>query len=283
MAIELPLTVRLFGTDEPVSKPIVLSAGRLEQSVSIDVSGPITTKRERSAAISVKLGTGLGPAPALGLGLDPDEIQATRSLAATLAQLRPRHVICHYDPRRGHDRHTLEELAALAVSLGAVPWLEAVIAGVAWSIGYFAHFARSGFEAITLGSTTGPFGVVHTPQEWQTPGYEEDGGLYPIFHALRGLAALYRKRMITFETSDPTKIQGVCIEDSEGAELWIANLTPELLGLMLPRPMRTFATLDSDSFMAGACAPQYLDELRPWPDVSTLSLSSFALARICLA
>jgi D-apionolactonase len=122
-----------------------------------------------------------------------------------------------------------------------------------------------------------------SPQEWPTPGYEGDGGLYPIFHALRGLAGLYGKRMITFETSDPTKIQGVCIEDSKGAELWIANLTPESLSLMLSRPIRTFATLDSNSFMAGASALQYLDELKPAPDVSTLSLSPFALARIRFA
>src|SRR6202008_2861403 len=36
--------------------------------------------------------------------------------------------------------------------------------GAAWNLGYYAHFAHGGAEAISLGGLTGPFGVVHSRQ-----------------------------------------------------------------------------------------------------------------------
>ena len=42
-------------------------------------------------------------------------------------ELRPHMLVCHFDPRLGHDRRSLEAAVAMATALGAEPWLEAVI------------------------------------------------------------------------------------------------------------------------------------------------------------
>jgi hypothetical protein len=47
--------------------------------------------------------------------------------AKTLRQLGVAHVICHHDPRRGHDAATLSRQVEAAVAMGAEPWLEAVV------------------------------------------------------------------------------------------------------------------------------------------------------------
>jgi len=431
--------------------PYTLAAGtRLEQSVSLTLSGSTATKASSDNRIALKIGGRIGQAPALGLGLDPDEIVATRSLAATIAEIGPGHLVCHYDPRRGHDRDTLEEEAAVAASLGATPWLETLITtvdgfveeidalgaaaatigspfatvllspisdlkstlpgsvwppappaakmfraarkafpgarigggmfsfftelnrkrppieeidlvsfttaalvhagddasvmegleslpaiaesaraiagklplavgpsaigfrmnpygagpienprnirqamsrndprqrgllGAAWTLGYYAQFARFGVDSVAFGATTGPFGVVYTPQGWPSPWYDDHGGLYPLFHALRGLAGLSGKTMLALEISDPSSIQGVCVETEAGLELWLANLTPRALEVELPTAARETATLDGERFVAAASAPRFLDELRA-ANRSQLTLGPFALARIRLA
>ena len=61
--------------------------------------------------------------------------------------------------------------------------------GAAWNLGYFAHFAYGGAEAIALGGLAGPFGVVHREADWPQAWYDEAGGLYPAYHVLRGLGA----------------------------------------------------------------------------------------------
>ena len=62
--------------------------------------------------------------------------------------------------------------------------------GAAWTIGYYAHFARAGVEAIAFGGTTGALGLIHVEQTWPQPWYEGNGGVFPIFHAVRMLARL---------------------------------------------------------------------------------------------
>jgi D-apionolactonase len=430
--------------------PYTLSAGtRLEQSVSLAFEGSAPARPSSTGPVSVKLGKPMGALPALGLGLDPDEIAATRSVASTIAELGARQIICHYDPRRGHDRNTLQALAEISAALGATPWLEAVVAsvedfaeeiaalgeavaaigspfttvllspapdlkctlpgtpwppapppdemfraarrafpgkrigggmfsfftelnrkrppvgeidlvsfttvavfhagddqsvmegieslpaiaatsraiagdlplavgpsaiglrmnpygaapmenprnirqainyndprqrgllGAAWTIGYYAQFARAGFEAVTFGGTTGPFGVVHTPQKFPAPWYEDHGGLYPIFHALRGLARLSGQTMYSLDSSRPTEVQGLCAEGKDGREVWLANLTPESRDVTLPAPARSVAVLDLDNFVVAASNPHFFDDLKP-ADASQLTLGPYAVSRIHL-
>ena len=135
--------------------PYTLSAGtRLEQSVSLEFEGSAPARSSSTAPVSVKLGKIAGTLPALGLGLDPDEIAATRSVASTMGELGARQIICHYDPRRGHDRNTLQASAEISAALGATPWLEAVVASVE---DFAEEIAALGEAVVAIGS---PFATV---------------------------------------------------------------------------------------------------------------------------
>jgi D-apionolactonase len=429
--------------------PYTLAAGtRLEQTISLSVQGPELPKPSLSRTVSVVPGKSRGPLAALGLGLDPDDIAGTRSVASTVAQIGARQVICHYDPRRGHDHKTLRDSAELASSVNASAWLEAVVVsvqdfskeiaelgkvttaigspfstillspapdlkctlpgsawppapparemfktarrafpgkrigggmfsfftemnrkrppldeidlvsfttgalvhagddhsvmegleslpaiaasaraiagnlplavgpsaiglrmnpygaapmanpgnirqamnrndprqrgllGAAWAVGYYAHFAHAEFEAITLGSATGPFGAIHAPQTFPAPWYDHNGGLYPVFHPLRGLAHLSGHIMVALDISEPSMVQGICAEGKDGREVWMANLTRESVNVSFPSSGDArMAVLDSDRFSMAAGDPQFLDKLQP-ADASLVTLGPYAVARI---
>jgi hypothetical protein len=135
--------------------PYTLEAGsKIERAVTLTVSGKPPVAAGGGGSIRVRVREFLGPTPALGLGLDPDEADAVIAKASTLRDLGASHIICHYDPRRGHNRETLERLALAAKALSATPWLEAVIAKVE---GVQDEIAALGEVVDQLGS---PFPVV---------------------------------------------------------------------------------------------------------------------------
>jgi hypothetical protein len=432
--------------------PYTLPAGtKLDQSVTLSLTGLAPASASAGDTISVRIGEAVGPAPALGLGLDPEEISPTLSQAAALASVGARHLVCHYDPRRAHDRNTLRQMVVVAGALGATPWLEAVVTtvddfeheitelgeavaaigspfetvllspapdlkctlpgsvwppappaaemfraareafpgvrlgggmfsfftelnrkrppveeldlvgfttvamvhagddksvmeglealpaiaasaraiagkkplavgpsaiglrmnpygaapmenpknirqamnrndprqrgllGAAWTVGYYAHFARAGFEAVAFGGTTGPFGLVHTPQKWPTPGYPANGGVYPMFHAARGLASLAGKTMRALDISQPSALQGVCVDGPDGRELWLANLTPDVQRVALPGPAKDVVVLDAESFEEAARNADFVTRSSDAGGASEVTLGAFAIARIRLA
>jgi len=327
----------------------------------------------------------IGAAPALGLGFDPAEAEATRRVLPRLAELHPHRLVCHFDPRRGDERASLESAVAVAKALGAEPWLKVVVAdvegfaaeiaaldalvqslvspfravllspaadlksmtpGQAWlpapppaefhraaqaafpgaklgcgmistftelnrkrppldhldfigfttvalihacddasvieglealpsiarsardiaghlpivvgpsaiglhlnpygarpvpnsgnrrqamalndprqrarlgaacALGYYAGLARAGVEAVVFGTTTGPFGVVHTVQPWPTPGFDREGDPYPIFFALQSLAALRGANLRALHLSEPGVIDGLAADRGDGS------------------------------------------------------------------
>ena len=426
--------------------PYSLPAGaELEQAVSLTVEGTPPARAPADAAVSVRLGERAGAVPPLGLGLDPDDAGAARLKADELAAIAPAHVICHHDPRRGHDRSSLKSCVAIARAIGAEPWLEAVITevdafedevaalgetakslgspfttvlvspapdlkctlpgsvwppapplddlyratrkafpdarigggmfsyftelnrkrppadlldvvsfttsplvhagddrsvmeslealphvagsvrliagktpyavgpsaigmrmnpygaapmenpnnirqamnrndprqrgllGAAWALGYFAHFANGGATAITLGGGIGAFGALYTPQSWPQPWFEENGGLFPVFHVLRGLARLAGAPVRDIKFSGQGKVWGVAAETPAGVELWIANLTPEPQRVSLPRDASTAAVLDAERFPEAARDAKLMDRLEAVH--GEIGLSAFAVAR----
>ena len=397
----------------PLSRPwpYRIAAGeRLTQTVSLSITGTGPAAETAEATIRLAVGGRAGVAPALGLGFDPAEAAATRGVLPQLQALRPRHLVCHFDPRRDHAREALDTAVAIATALGAEPWLEAIVVdvedyaaeierlaelvrslgspfrtvilspaadlksttpgqpwppapppagfyraarksfpgvrlgggmistftelnrkrpprdhldlvsfttmalvhacddisvmeglealpsiarsaraiagplpvvvgpsaiglrmnpygagpvpnpgnrrvamalndprqrgrlGAAWAVGYYAHLARAGIEAVAFGATTGPFGVVHTAQAWPTPGYETDGATYPIFHALRELAMLSGRPLRALDISAPGIVQGVAADAGDGIDLVLANLTGEVRDVRLAEPARSIRT-----------------------------------------
>ncbi len=117
----------------PLSRPwpYRLAAGEtFEQSVSLTITGPAPPPRAAGGAVTVTVGEPAGSAPILGLGVDPAEAEAARRVLPRLADLGARMLVCHFDPRQGHDRASLAAALEIAAALGAEPRLEAVITAV---------------------------------------------------------------------------------------------------------------------------------------------------------
>jgi D-apionolactonase len=151
--------------------------------------------------------------------------------------------------------------------------------GAAWALGYFAHFARSGFAHIAIGSTTGPFGLVHSPQNWPQPFYDQQGGVFPAYHVLRGLSALSAKQQRVTHVSDPRQVQAVAAQTERGTELWLANLTAESQTIMLSKTPQSISRLEADGFIDASQNPRFMDEMQNF-NISTLTLAGYGVARL---
>jgi hypothetical protein len=149
--------------------------------------------------------------------------------------------------------------------------------GAAWALGYFAHFANGGATAITMGGGVGAFGSLYTPQSWPQPWFEDNSGLFPVFHVLRGLSRLAGAPLRAIDVSAPGKVWGLAADTPEGVELWFANLTPEPQRVSLPQNAATGAVLAAERFAEAARDAKFLDRLEPVN--GPIELSAFAVAR----
>ena len=100
-----------------------------------------------------------------------------------------------------------------------------------------------------LGSTTGPFGMIHTEQAWPTPGFDREGMPYPICTTLQALSRLSGQTLRRVTVSNPVLIEAVATEGRFGRELILANLTDsdqqvrlgDRVETLMPFAVRTFA------------------------------------------
>ncbi|PZV36503.1 D-apionate lactonase [Mesorhizobium kowhaii] len=102
--------------------------------------------------------------------------------------------------------------------------------GAAWTIGYAARVAPTGLEMLTLSSFTGPFGVLAGPGE-----PVEEGGLRPIFQAIKGLCELAGLTHVAAKTSDEIKVLALAGRSASGETVvWLANLTADDVRVDIP-------------------------------------------------
>jgi len=100
----------------------------VDQKITLSIKGPPKAPSRQDGDTAVlTLGETEGTVPPLGLGLQPEDAPAALQHAETLRRLGIAHVICHHDPRRGHDAATLSRQVEAAITMGAEPWLEAVV------------------------------------------------------------------------------------------------------------------------------------------------------------
>ena len=152
--------------------------------------------------------------------------------------------------------------------------------GAAWNLGYFARFASGGAEAIALGGLVGPFGVLHEPAAWPQPWYDAAGGLYPVFHVLRGLARLKGAKRIDLANTAPGKLQAVAGRTGQGTELWLANLTPSEIEVSLPQArVEATSLLEAGNFVAASKAADFMDRMTGGGEGGRLRLPAFAVMR----
>ena len=148
--------------------------------------------------------------------------------------------------------------------------------GAAWMLGYIARLAEGGASAVSLGGATGPFGLVATPRDWPQPWYDEAGGLFPVFHVLRGLAALHGLPRLSISHGDT--VEALAVQDGEETILWIANRTGEDCEVSVPEGFQYCAMLDEESFAVASQDVRALQSLRKPFTGTRISLRPYAVA-----
>jgi hypothetical protein len=97
----------------------------------------------------------------------------------------------------------------------------------AWTVGFVARFAQAGASALTLGGMVGEFGIAYAKTGYPQPWYDENGGVYPVYHVIKGLSALSGQPLIDVTISRPREFQAIAVQRDEGIEVWLANLTDQ--------------------------------------------------------
>ncbi|WP_299410576.1 hypothetical protein [uncultured Roseobacter sp.] len=151
--------------------------------------------------------------------------------------------------------------------------------GAAWNLGYFADFATGGAAAVALGACIGPFGAVSAASDFPRPWFEAHGGVYPVFHVLRGLARLNGAEMQALDLPASGALAGFAARQGAATEYWIANMGPTQVEVVVAAANALgVAILDADCFAEAAASLDHMDRLSD--NQSALTLDAFAIARI---
>lgn len=158
--------------------------------------------------------------------------------------------------------------------------------GAAWNLAYFAHFARNGAQAIALGGLTGPFGAVYSKSAWPQAWFDKSkGGIYPVFHILRGMSRLRGADLLDTTISRPREVQLLAARRKDGKiELWIANLTGDAVMVDIGRKgaRARIAFLDAERFVRAAEAPELMDKLNKEVTSPRIELAPYAICRVTI-
>src|SRR3984893_38529 len=150
----------------------------------------------------------------------------------------------------------------------------------AWSVGFVAHFAKSGASALTLGGPIGEFGIAYAKADYPQPWFDENGGLYPIYHAIKGLSALRGRRLVELSISKPREIQAIAAERDGDIELWLTNLTDQTGTVILkPRLVGSLSALSASDFERVTQDFSAMDSSERAFSNETVTLPPYAVAR----
>ena len=150
--------------------------------------------------------------------------------------------------------------------------------GAAWALGYASDFAAGGASAIALGAPTGAFGAIAAPMGDPQPWFDAAGGVYPVFHILRGLARLGGADLHDLGLSAADPLCGLAARRDGQTDIWIAATGPDPVEVAIPDGAR-IAVLEADAFAEAAGRTDFMDDLAPAMG-GPLRLDGFAVARI---
>jgi hypothetical protein len=154
----------------------------------------------------------------------------------------------------------------------------------AWSVGFVARFAKGGASALTLGSGTGEFGIAYAKADYPQPWFDEKGGIYPVYHVVKGLTHLRGQPLVDLEISTPDEIQAIATKQGDGIEFWIGNLTDRTKNVELtPKLAGKASILSATEFEGATKDPSVLESLEQPFAEEDLVLPPYAVARLRLA
>jgi hypothetical protein len=156
--------------------------------------------------------------------------------------------------------------------------------GAAWHLGYLAHTARGGVEAVTLSAPVGAFGICYRKMDYAQPWYDDSRApLYPAFHVVAGLAPVSGAPVLATTSSAPRDIQALAYRHDGSTVLWLANLVSEAreVGLAgLAGTSGSLRTLDQATFEACAGDPGGFAGTARTTPLDRLVLAPYAVVRI---
>jgi len=151
----------------------------------------------------------------------------------------------------------------------------------AWSVGFVARFAKGGASAITLSEAVGDLGIAYTKTAYPQPWFDENGGVYPAYHAIKGLAALRGQTLLDLVISKPREIQAIGTERADGVEIWVANLTNQTKSVqILPESAGGLSILSAAEFARATQETSMMDLLERTFSHEVLVLPPYAVARL---
>ena len=151
----------------------------------------------------------------------------------------------------------------------------------AWSVGFVARFAKGGASALTLGGGTGEFGIAYAKADYPQPWFDENGGIYPVYHVVKGLAHSRGKPLVDLQISTPDEIQAIATKQDGGIELWIGNLTDRTKNVELtPKLTGKASILSAKDFEHATRDVDVMDSLEREFAEAQLDLPPYAVARL---
>ena len=149
----------------------------------------------------------------------------------------------------------------------------------AWLVGFVARFAVGGASALTFGGTTGPFGIAYAKADYPQPWFDQNGGLYPVYHAIKGMAALRGRPLIDLTISQPREIQAIAVQRDAEIEVWLTNLTDQTESVQLePKLVGMLSVLSALEFEQAAQDFSAMDSLERAFDGDKVTLPPYAVA-----
>ncbi len=150
----------------------------------------------------------------------------------------------------------------------------------AWLVGFVARFAQGGASSITLGEAVGELGIAYAKADYPQPWFDENGGIYPICHTVKGLAALRGRPLINLDISKPREIQAIGAERDSGLEIWVANLTDQTKNVEIaPTSAGVLSLLSAAEFERATQDFSMMDSLERGFTDKALNLPPYAVAR----
>jgi hypothetical protein len=140
---------------------------------------------------------------------------------------------------------------------------QAALFNAAWTLGYVSRFAVGGVQRIAVSAPVGDFGILGSC-----------GGIFPVFHVVKGCAHLRDATLHTASTSRQQNVLALFAAKTGATELWLANLTAAQVIVTVPETLRHAIghLLDAES------GPGWAD-LRKLPALAaTFALSPYAVA-----
>lgn len=152
--------------------------------------------------------------------------------------------------------------------------------GAAWHLGYAARAAEGGVDSLALGAPVGEFGLVASPQSYGQPWYDGTSKRFPAYHVMQALYAASGRTINRVTSSAARDVIGVCLETTDGPELWLGNLSGEELAVHVAGfSWSHIGVLDTENFDALA-APDGAFRTAPCDRASVLNLPPYAVARL---